>query len=305
MGFFYPKKERIVLFASSISTFYKITIIILYAESVKSEERRSNHETKSCENFCSQCCKNYKRIFAYRRKFGILPYSISAESAERTGWIQEDQMIGKCAERIADWLVGNNVIQTKEKEVYVYGAYSLVVSILPLAMALVFGCLMKCPVRAVLVILPFVFLRKYSGGFHVKQAWVCMTGSSILLVVCIKCSFLLTHAAAVVFLSAYAAVSLILCSPLDNENRRLTISEKRHCKKITVRLALGFLLLILLCETVGNAGAASCMSVGMILSAWLQYPCLIEKILPKNAVSCRFVHSLLQYGQTLDKINYH
>lgn len=187
-------------------------------------------------------------------------------------------MIEKCAERITDWLIENDAIKNADKDVYVYGAYSLILSALPLIMALSFGLLMGCPIRAMLIIMPFVLVRKYSGGFHTRKAWTCILGSSLLLVLCIPLSFALTCTAVLAFLSVIAAVSLILFSPIDNKNRILEVSEKKHCKKITAVWSLYYLLVIFICEIGGQTDTAACVTVGMVLSAGLQYPYLIKKV---------------------------
>lgn len=188
----------------------------------------------------------------------------------------------KCAERITDWLIKNNAISIGDRKIYVYGAYSLLLSVFPIFMTLIFGFWMRCPVRAVLVIVPFVLLRKYSGGFHAQSEWTCLLGSSILLILCIKLSFLMEHTMLLLILSSFAVISLIVFSPIDNQNRILDADEKTHCKKITFAMLMFFSMLIIICLVWKSVWIASCLTTGVLLSAVLQYLCIINRFIKQN-----------------------
>ena len=75
-----------------------------------------------------------------------------------------------------------------------------------------------------------------------------------------------------------ASVSLIILSPIDSINRKLTQDEKRKYKKITMCLLSLLLALILVLDWKQMEKIAVCVSLGIILSASLQIPCLIQRI---------------------------
>lgn len=39
---------------------------------------------------------------------------------------------------------------------------------------------MGIQVDGIFEVMPFLFLRKFSGGYHARHAWTCLVGSSIL-----------------------------------------------------------------------------------------------------------------------------
>ena len=84
------------------------------------------------------------------------------------------------------------------------------------------------------VILPFIVLRKFSGGYHAKNLHTCILGSGFLLLLCIICSIHVQCDWRLAITTAIASVSLIVFSPMDSENRRIDRDERRSYKKMTV-----------------------------------------------------------------------
>lgn len=188
-------------------------------------------------------------------------------------------MIGWCADVIADWLIRKGAAEEEDKELYSYAAYSLLFSLSPLLLAMGFGICMGCEGRSVLIILPFAIIRKFSGGYHAKYSWLCLIESSLLILLCIGLSFWLRAGWPLACLTVGAAFSLMHFSPIDTENRTLDMEEKVHCKEMTVFWTGVFLLMELLFFIMQWKVGFACISIGILLSAGLQLPCIIKKIL--------------------------
>ena len=75
-----------------------------------------------------------------------------------------------------------------------------------------------------------------------------------------------------------ASFSLVLFSPVENENRKLEEDERSRYKKITAVLAVLFLVIHMLCAVLKLYRIAVCIAVGIIMSAVLQLPCAAEKV---------------------------
>ena len=131
----------------------------------------------------------------------------------------------KCANAIADWLVRCAMIDEEDKELYGYAAYSLILSISPLLLAIGFGIGMGRVKESVMITLPFMLIRKFSGGYHTKHAWSCMICSCLLLFLCITLSSYITAGWLLNFFTIGATVSLICFSPIQHENRVLDQEE--------------------------------------------------------------------------------
>lgn len=151
-------------------------------------------------------------------------------------------MIEKCANTIADWLINCEVVKETDKELYSYAVYSILLSLSPLLLAIGFGIGMGCVGRSVMIIMPFVIIRKFSGGYHTKHAWSCLIWSCLLLVLCMVLSFHIKCGWVLALITVGAAVSLICFSPIDNENRVLSQEECGCYKMITTVLVIIFML---------------------------------------------------------------
>lgn len=78
-------------------------------------------------------------------------------------------MISRCSEIIVNWLERKEAVNHENYELYYYVSYSLIITTLPVCLALIVGGIMRMSINTLLVILPFVIIRKYSVGYHSKR----------------------------------------------------------------------------------------------------------------------------------------
>lgn len=188
-------------------------------------------------------------------------------------------MIEKSTVKIADWLIRCQVITEEDRELYEYAIYSIFLTISPLFLVIVFGYLFDAVWQSVLIILPFVVVRKFSGGYHAKKASICLISSSLLLVLCIILSFYVECNLLLLFIAILSAVSLMHFSPIESENRLLSRDEQVYYKKITAIIVISFVIVDLLLFLFRVYPCVVCISIGLILSAGLQYPCIFSKFI--------------------------
>lgn len=186
-------------------------------------------------------------------------------------------MIGKCAYMVSDWLLSREVIQKEDQELYEYAVYSLLITIAPLAMSIIFGIIMGVFWQSIVLMIPFMTIRKYSGGYHAKKASVCFAISCLVLFCFISVSAYVEYNSSVAFiLILVSVISLIVNSPIDSENRRLSEIEKRRYKRIVMVQTLVYLSIFLGLCVINQPIYALCISIGMILAAGLQFPCFFR-----------------------------
>lgn len=185
-------------------------------------------------------------------------------------------MIGKCTDLVVNWLINCEVVEKSDRELYRYAIYSIFLSLSPLLLAIAFGIVMRCVDRSLLIILPFVIIRKYSGGYHTKKAGSCLLGSSFLLILCIIASYYLKCGWLSAIMTIGAAICLICFSPIDNENRVLNQEERISYKRMTAILVAIFLCAGIMLFLLKQSTYSICISIGIILSAGLQLPCICK-----------------------------
>ena len=75
----------------------------------------------------------------------------------------------------------------------------------------------------------------------------------------------------------WAVINLIMFSPIDNENRKLDLSEKKEYKLRIIVIVLISVIIYFALILINKEEYAVCISVGIMLSACLQIPCILQK----------------------------
>lgn len=188
-------------------------------------------------------------------------------------------MIRFISRAVAEWLLKHGAISVNEKELYEYSIYSFLFTLTPLFLVLMVSIPLNMAVEGILLITPFIFLRKFAGGFHFQTPLPCITVSTLVLLGCLlENRIILEYGSFIIHtLLVYASiVPICILSPIDSENRQLSAKEKSAFHRIaivlaTINAALYSLLLIL-----RTVEIAIPLGTGMILTALLQLPCLFE-----------------------------
>lgn len=184
------------------------------------------------------------------------------------------------ADAVAGWLVRCGTVEEEDKELYAYAVKSLLITTAPLLMAGLAGVFMGYWKQGILLILPFMCMRKYSGGFHTKHAWTCLFMSVLLLVTGIWCAAHVSCGTFLLPVTGAALVSLMVFSPVDSENKKLDEQEKKRYRKMVIRISGFFGLVCLASYCMGWQTITVSIATGLVLSAGLQIPCVIKKNLP-------------------------
>lgn len=180
---------------------------------------------------------------------------------------------------VAEWLIRSGTINKEEKELYQYAVYSFILLILPLIVAAGIGVVLGSVSQGIMVALPFLFLRKYSGGYHAKKVQYCFIESGIILFLSILLSMHLKIDCGIIIVTSISKGSLIIFSPIDNENKRLTRCEKKLYKeKVIIQIVIWSIIECILFY-LGQYRCVVCLAVGIQLSAVLQIPCIITTYL--------------------------
>ena len=151
---------------------------------------------------------------------------------------------------IINWLIKSKAIKDDERELYEYALYSIVLLLSPAFISIAIGCIMGIPINGVLMVIPFLFLRKFSGGFHAKHACTCFVGSSILVTVFLWISTKINSGLLLYMVTAISVVGLCIFSPIQSDNR-------------------------IIADIAGKEIVTICMFLGIIIMAVMQVPCLI------------------------------
>lgn len=186
-------------------------------------------------------------------------------------------MIKRIAAVTAKWLLQAGAISASDVELYEYGIYSFLFTLCPLGLVLVISLFLNMVAEGILLIIPFILIRKFCGGFHFQSSVLCGIVSTAVLTVFLLGVRLVLSAEAHswwALLLFLAAIQIAIFSPIDSEGRRLTQNEKKVFKKIAIALSVITIIVCAVLAVSHQIWAAVSVGSGMILSAALQFPCL-------------------------------
>ena len=178
---------------------------------------------------------------------------------------------------LSGWLDQQNAIEPDDRGLYEYAMYSFLVSVMPLVIFLIASGIVGMLPEGVLIIIPFMVIRKFSGGYHAKHAYICMTislgllVSSFYVVIHSECSWLF-HMLVVI-----SGVSVIINSPIDSENKELEEDEINQYRRTTCMLVIMTIVLYSVLILLNQRHYAVCLAVSLVLTAILQLPCIVIK----------------------------
>ena len=79
-------------------------------------------------------------------------------------------MIKRIAAVTAKWLLQAGAISASDVELYEYSIYSFLFTLCPLGLVLIISVFLHMVVEGILLIIPFIIIRKFCGGFHFQSS---------------------------------------------------------------------------------------------------------------------------------------
>lgn len=189
--------------------------------------------------------------------------------------------MGWLADRMTEWLIIHGAVEEEDRDLYQYASLCLLMTAAPLFLVMLVGGIMGKFVTGILVILPFMAIRKFSGGYHAKHTGTCLFSSTALLAGCILMASKLTYSLPLCICMCAGAGLVFLFSPVDSENRRLEPEEKTRYRAIAGILSAAVCVIAIIGKMAGNEKLAVCMAVGLLLTLSLQIPCILQRTVKK------------------------
>ena len=185
-------------------------------------------------------------------------------------------MISNISKRIVKWLLDAGAISQNQEELFSYATYMLLFNMAPLFFVIVLGAMFGLVKEGIVMLIPFLTIRKFSGGFHLQSPKSCICLSVLLL------SGSLWLAKSVVdnnwsvsfsILGCLAAIQIFCVSPIDSASRRLTEKEQQAFRIIARYILLFFVLLYLILGLLHLFFLAAFIGMGIVITGLLQVPC--------------------------------
>ncbi len=178
---------------------------------------------------------------------------------------------------VAGWLIKAKAILPQDKETYEYAVFCFLITFVPLALVMLIGGLLGIFFEAVFFVLPFMIMRKFSGGFHLKSNTACIIFSTFLIsffLLAVRYFIVVDISLILTFVIATSFISLIIHSPIDSKERSLSDKEKSVFKKVIIVMSFVIFAIYLSFLLNGLMNVAVPIGFGILLTALLQVPCM-------------------------------
>lgn len=176
----------------------------------------------------------------------------------------------KLSKGISNWLYRQGAIEKDEIDLYEYAVYCFIITIAPLIMALLCSAMIGGIKQCISILIPFMLLRQYSGGYHAKNVWFCMISSFLTIIILVWIA--MNDIGGIVHWSllAVSVIVIIKSSPIESDNRKLDEKEKVEYHKKAKIILFVFLMLEIILNVIGLTIYANSIGIGIIMVAFSQ-----------------------------------
>jgi accessory gene regulator B len=170
------------------------------------------------------------------------------------------------SEKITDGLVNNGVITNEDRELYAYGFYTGALMLLNVVTTLVIGLIFGMVLESIVLMMVYIPLRSYSGGYHAKTAFHCYLFSTIAMLAALLGIKLIVWTGFICLIAALVTGGMIfLLSPVENANKPLDQIETVVYKKRARTIFIIFLGIALIFWSIGQKLISVCIVMTFIL----------------------------------------
>lgn len=164
----------------------------------------------------------------------------------------------------------NQAISDEDRELYEYAVFNFILKVLPFTIIIPFCVITGTVLSGSIIIFVFLSIRSFSGGYHAKTPIRCFVSSCIIMIMIIISAEYMNNHILVFAGMVFSAISLCYFSPLDSENRRLELAEKKKYKMICIAQVLFYIAGYMILTAFKQDKYAVCMALGVLLAAFLQ-----------------------------------
>lgn len=191
-------------------------------------------------------------------------------------------MINIVSDAIAKWLEMEGAVSNEDRPLYAYAVYSFLFGLLPIGIMLLLGLCFGMIQEGLVLIIPFMMLRKFCGGFHLKSPGICFVTTVGVLAFSLGLVMYIARTEQIEALSVLvclSSVSLCIFSPVENQARKLSQKEQNVFGVVARVLVLVSLAAYVYLSSYVSMRYASAFGVGIFLVGTSQLPCILQKVL--------------------------
>ncbi len=151
-------------------------------------------------------------------------------------------------EKLSSFLIKNQNISKDDRELYEYALKVLIQGFVNIVITIFIGFLFNMIKESFCFFITFFILRKFTGGLHARKYVNCLLSSLVIMLFSLFCiKYLEQNNKQILFIIVVITSIIFICffSPLDNQNKKLSINEKKTFKYFAILFSTVFLIIVL------------------------------------------------------------
>lgn len=156
----------------------------------------------------------------------------------------------KLAKHLTTKMVKYRLINISNEDLYIYGLVNGCIIILNLLTVIIFSHFLNKQDEVLILLISFIPLRSFCGGFHCKTRIVCYIISNMVIIILLEMQcFFMKYKLLLFTLCILSAIYISVKDVNSSPNRRINRYEKLYfnmVKKRVLYILLGFLVLMIL-----------------------------------------------------------
>lgn len=136
--------------------------------------------------------------------------------------------MNQIVDKMANWLVKEEIIVKADLEIYKYGIRQGVDNIINAIVLIIEAAIISVIWQSITFLFAYTLLRKYAGGMHAKTPERCFIYSQIINIsVLLSVKYMLKPSLSLWFLTVVAAIIIFVFSPVETKNKKLNQEERK------------------------------------------------------------------------------
>ena len=154
-------------------------------------------------------------------------------------------MITSLAQHIAVFLLKNEIIDSENLDIYIYGFEIIISSVISILTGLIFGITFSQLLECTFFLIVFILMRSYCGGYHANTYLKCnliFAANIFIIMLFLKFNFIYPF-----YLHIIISIACLVCfvrfAPIKNEYKLLTHNECKKHKMTSIIIGICFSLI--------------------------------------------------------------
>ena len=137
-------------------------------------------------------------------------------------------------------LIKRNVIEEKDRQIYLYGLYEGIIILENIIITIFIGFWFGNLIQTFMFLVAYIPLRSYAGGYHAKTEKKCFFYSVILVLMVQICFWMMENMDTRIIVGSFLiSIFIVHCySPVESKNKPLSENEKKCFRRKVVNLLM-------------------------------------------------------------------